>query len=78
MSMQQRLSPQDWLLLIVLSILWGGSFFFVAIAVTGLPPLTIVFLRVMIAAVLLLMVLRLAGNPLSLHPSALVAFLAWG
>ncbi|WP_020614313.1 hypothetical protein [Sediminispirochaeta bajacaliforniensis] len=32
----------DWLLLISLSILWGGSFFINRIAVTELPPFVIV------------------------------------
>ena len=36
------LSLSDWGLLVLLSLLWGGSFFFVAIAVAELPPLVIV------------------------------------
>ena len=36
----------EWLLLIILSVLWGGSFFFNAIALDDLPPLTVVFARV--------------------------------
>lgn len=42
-----------WSLLVALSVLWGGSFFFVAIAVAEVPPLTLVALRVGIAAALL-------------------------
>lgn len=38
--------PLEWTLLVTLSILWGGSFFFVGVAVNGLPPFTIVVLRV--------------------------------
>lgn len=49
----------DWALLILLSILWGGSFFFVEIAVGDLPPFTIVFLRVSLAALALLIGMRL-------------------
>jgi drug/metabolite transporter (DMT)-like permease len=45
---------RDWALLALLSILWGGSFFFNGIAVRELPPLTIVLARVAIAAALLL------------------------
>jgi drug/metabolite transporter (DMT)-like permease len=56
--------PQDWLLLIGLSVLWGGTFFFVGVAVHELPPLTLVLLRVTIAAALLLPVLKLFGMPL--------------
>ncbi len=40
-------------MLIILSMLWGGSFFFVGVAVADLPPLTIVALRVGLAAMAL-------------------------
>lgn len=42
-----------WSLLLALSVLWGGSFFFVGVAVAEVPPLTLVALRVGIAAALL-------------------------
>ena len=35
------INRQSWLLLIVLSVLWGGSFFFGAIALRELPPMTL-------------------------------------
>jgi drug/metabolite transporter (DMT)-like permease len=44
---------QDWLLLILLSVLWGATFFFVAIANPYVPPLTLVLCRVGIAALVL-------------------------
>jgi drug/metabolite transporter (DMT)-like permease len=40
----------EWAMLLALSVLWGGSFFFVGVVVTLLPPLTIVLLRVGLAA----------------------------
>ena len=46
------------LLLLILSVLWGGSFFFVGVAVKALPPLTIVVLRVGIAALALNLIVR--------------------
>lgn len=49
-----RITPGDWARLLVLSILWGGSFFFVGVAVRDLPPFTIVFVRVALAALFLL------------------------
>lgn len=49
-----RITPGDWVRLLVLSILWGGSFFFVGVAVRDLPPFSIVFVRVALAALLLL------------------------
>ena len=53
--------PQDWLLLVLLSVLWGGTFFAVGFALRELPPLTIVFARVAIAAVVMLPVMKLFG-----------------
>jgi drug/metabolite transporter (DMT)-like permease len=44
---------KEWLMLITLSVLWGGSFFFVELAVSELPTLTIVLLRVALATIAL-------------------------
>lgn len=57
-----RMTLQDWALLFLLSILWGGSFFFVAVAVRELPPLTLVALRTGIAALTLIVILRARGE----------------
>lgn len=56
------MSSSDWAMLIVLSILWGGSFFFVGIAVKALPPLTIATLRVSLAALTLFLFLSCSGQ----------------
>jgi len=56
-SSDHRIDARDWSLLGVLSVLWGGSFFFAAVSLQELPPLTIVFLRVALAAIILLPVL---------------------
>lgn len=53
----------DWLRLVILSLLWGGSFFFIEIAVPHLPALTIVWLRVTMAAGVLGLVLAATGTP---------------
>jgi len=55
----RRMHGRDWALLGVLSVLWGGSFFFNGVALRELPPFTLVFLRVALAAVSLLPVLRI-------------------
>ncbi len=47
------LNKQSWFLLLLLSLLWGGSFLFIGISVKSLSPLVIVFLRVAMAAILL-------------------------
>ena len=51
----------DWLLLVVLSVLWGATFFFVAVALQDLPPLTLVLARVALAALMLAPVVRILG-----------------
>ncbi len=47
----------------MLSLLWGGSFFFAKVAVAALPPLTVVLIRVVLAAVALRLVLLIRGMP---------------
>ncbi len=53
----------DWIMLWTLSLLWGGSFLFVELALAGLPPLSLVWGRVALAAVILWAVLRVTGAP---------------
>lgn len=59
----------DWLQLVLLSILWGGSFFCVAIAVAELPPLTVALARVGLAAVVMVAVVHIAGDRLPIRLS---------
>lgn len=47
------MSARVWFWLLSLSILWGGSFFFAKVAISELPPLTVVFARVGLAALAL-------------------------
>lgn len=56
------MKPIDWILLWTLSLLWGGSFLFNELALSGLPALTIVWGRVGLAALLLALVVRLSGQ----------------
>lgn len=56
-----RIDARDWSRLAVLSVLWGGSFFFNGAALRELPPLTLVFLRVALGAAMLLPLLRMQG-----------------
>ena len=51
----------DWLLLVLLSVLWGATFFFIAIANPEVPPFTLVLLRVAIAALVLVPLVFLFG-----------------
>ncbi len=55
------LDRTDWGLLVLLSVLWGATFFFAGIAVAGVPPLTVVFARVLLAALMLLPLFWMKG-----------------
>lgn len=72
------LGLREWMLLIGLSVLWGGSFLFVGIAVRELPPLTIVAARVALAALALLAVLKLLRHPVPRGVRVWTAFLGMG
>ena len=76
--MSARMSLLDWSLLLALSLLWGGSYFFVGVVVKALPPFTIVLLRVAIAAVALHAVLRLTRTQMPWDASAWAAFFGMG
>jgi drug/metabolite transporter (DMT)-like permease len=47
------MSARTWGLLALLGLIWGGSFFFARVAVLHIPPATLVFLRVSLAALAL-------------------------
>jgi len=52
-GINSQMTAGQWASLWVLSVLWGGTFFFVEIGLTGLPPLSLVALRVLIASLAL-------------------------
>ena len=62
----------------LLSVLWGGAFFFVGVAVVELPPLTVVLARVGIAAAILLGLTLFLGHSLPRTLSAWMPFLVMG
>jgi drug/metabolite transporter (DMT)-like permease len=65
---------REWAMLLALSALWGGSFFFNGVAVHDLPSLTLVWLRVATAAAALLVVVWLVGEPMSREGRTWLAF----
>lgn len=58
---QSHMTARQWLMLCLLSVMWGASFFAVGLAVDVLPPLTIVGMRAGLAALALLVFLRMRG-----------------
>lgn len=52
-SAARPMTGGEWVMLIVLGAVWGGSFFFARVAVAEMHPLTLVLFRVAIAAIAL-------------------------
>jgi len=63
---QNSMTPALWAMLITLSLIWGGSFLFGRIAVQEMPPLTLVLLRVSLAAMAVWLFVFLTGRTVSL------------
>ena len=61
-----QMNRGDWLILLVLAVIWGGAFFFIGVAVKHVPPLTYVWLRLTIAAAAMWAYLRFRGETVSL------------
>ena len=76
--MNSTMNAREWLLLVLLSILWGGSFFFVELGLTGFPPATLVLGRTGLAAAALILAVRLGGLRMPTAPRPWGAFLVMG
>jgi drug/metabolite transporter (DMT)-like permease len=60
-----RSSRIDWLLFVILGFMWGSSYLFIKIGVeAGLPPFTLITLRLLFGFVLLAAVVGIAREPL--------------
>ena len=76
---------KEWGLIILLSIVWGGSFFFAKVAVKEMTPLTIVLCRVGFASLALLAILwltekkmpMLCGSTIMMIPMTLIVEQPW-
>ncbi|WP_418114794.1 DMT family transporter [Vibrio scophthalmi] len=77
-TIETSMNARVWAMLLGLSLLWGGSFFFVGVAVRELPPLTIVTLRVGLAAITLWLVVLVSGIRLPSDPKVWRSFLGMG
>jgi drug/metabolite transporter (DMT)-like permease len=80
LDVNRPMSLQQWGLLLAIGAVWGGAFFFVAVAIRDLPPLAIGAIRMSVAAAVLLSLLYLSGGRLPLQPRilgwfALLAFI---
>ena len=60
-----RSTRLEWILFVILGFFWGSSYLFIKIGVdNGLPPFTLVMLRLFFGLLLLATVVRIAGEPL--------------
>ncbi len=69
------MGPKEWAMVVALSLVWGGAFFFGGIAVKELPPLTIVFCRVSLGALTLWAVVFVFRIPVPKDRSLIAAFI---
>ena len=72
------MTAKNWATLAILSILWGGSFLFIEVALTGFPVLTIVWARVAGAAAVLGLGLAVGGAGFPNGQQAWAALLVMG
>lgn len=77
-AINARMGLVEWSMLLLLSMLWGGSYFFVEIALTEWSPLLIVAVRVVIAAIVIWGIVLAAGFPIPRSLDAWIAFLWMG
>lgn len=72
------MNPLEWAILLTLSVIWGGAFFFNAVAVAEIPVFTVVVARVGIGALVLYTLLRLTGRTMPTDRRAWTAFFGMG
>ena len=74
----KAMGVKEWGLILFLSIIWGGSFFFVEVALKEMTPLTIVLCRVGFASIILLGFVHLKGKKMPTSLGLWGAFLIMG
>lgn len=70
----KRMSATEWGLLLILAVLWGGTFLFQKVALAALPPITVLLARVVLAAPALGLTLVATGQRLPASGRAWLAF----
>jgi drug/metabolite transporter (DMT)-like permease len=77
-ALPATMGPIEWLFLLILSVLWGGSFFFSKVALAELHTFTVVLGRVGIAAIVLNVIVRASGQHMPSTPALWGQFLIMG
>jgi drug/metabolite transporter (DMT)-like permease len=73
-----RMGLVEWTMLVLLSMLWGGSYYFVEIALLEWSPILIVGVRVFVASIVIWGIVLAAGLPIPRSLSAWMAFFWMG
>ena len=68
--MREQMGLYEWILLILLSIIWGSSFIFIELALESFSPFSLVFFRVFIGAIALTLLLAISKVYMPLSPKA--------
>jgi drug/metabolite transporter (DMT)-like permease len=68
MTQSPKLDGTGWLLIGILSILWGGAFFLIEVGLRSYPPITLVFMRLALAVPPMWLAMRLMGERLPTEP----------
>jgi drug/metabolite transporter (DMT)-like permease len=72
------MGPAEWAMVSALSLIWGGSYLFNAVALRSFAPLTIVALRASLAAIALWLFAGAMKYPFPRDPALWLRFLAMG
>lgn len=67
-----------WYLIVLLSFVCGSAYFFIELALISIPPLTLVFLRLALASLILLALLKAVGKKIPLNKKVWLAFAFMG
>lgn len=78
MTTNLQMGGRDWILLLTLSLLWGGAFFLTEVILAELPPFTVVLGRVGFAALALLAFVYATGQRMPAAPRIWGAFFVMG
>jgi drug/metabolite transporter (DMT)-like permease len=70
--------PKNWFKLSLLALVWGSSFIFIEIALTGFNPLTLVLVRLALAALILFAFVFARGLAVPRNPRTWGAYLCMG
>jgi drug/metabolite transporter (DMT)-like permease len=77
-AIHKSMTLTEWAMLVLLATLWGGSYFYIGVAVKALPPFAIVAFRVTLGAAFLYLVVRLSGQRMPKTAAAWGAFFIMG